>query len=70
MKLIIHQILNDTATISAERVAVNVDIRSNGRYIEIKGIYRDIFRGSETTFFLSRVIEMTRMEDIESILGA
>lgn len=70
MKLIIHQILNDAANISAERMAVNVDIRSNARYIEIKGIYREIFKGSEveTTFFLNKVIEVTRMEDIESIL--
>lgn len=70
IRLIMQQILCDVTNINAERIALNVDIRGNARYIGIKRIYRETMRGSEveSTFFLNKVIDVSRIEDIESIL--
>lgn len=69
-KFVINQIYEMSKNKQYERIAINISFQDAASYFEFKNLFKEIFKHSHinTTFYLNKVIELTRIEDIKNVL--
>lgn len=69
-KIVLKQILEFSEEKFYERIALNISFADVPSYFEFKNLYKQLFKNTNinTSFYLNKIIEVERVEDIQNIL--